>query len=63
MIRPDFEKWGQKAKDIRDLSTDAEHKRSRERFQALYMIDTLILCKIGKYVQNSGVSIENHRKI
>lgn len=27
------------------------------------LIDTLILCKIGKYVQNSGVSIENHRKI
>ena len=25
--------------------------------------DTLILRKIGKYVQNSGVSIENHRKI
>lgn len=40
MIRPDFEKWGQKAKDIRDLSIKAEHKRSRERFQALYMIDT-----------------------
>jgi transposase len=40
MIRPDFEKWSQKAEDIRDLSIEADHKRSRERFQALYMIGT-----------------------
>jgi transposase len=40
MIRPDFEKWNQKAEDIRELSIESEHKRSRERFQALYMIET-----------------------
>ena len=40
MIRPDFEKWGQKAENIRRLSVEAEHPRSRERFQALYMIGT-----------------------
>lgn len=40
MIRPDFEKWNQKAEDIRSLSIEAEHPRSRERFQALYMIGT-----------------------
>ena len=40
MIRPDFEKWGQKAEDIRKLSLEAEHKRSRERFLALYLIGT-----------------------
>ena len=40
MIRPDFEKWGQSAEDIRQLSLEAEHKRSRERFQALYMVGT-----------------------
>ena len=40
MIRPDFEKWNQTAEDIRQLSLEAEHKRSRERFQALYMIGT-----------------------
>jgi hypothetical protein len=38
MVRPDFEKWSQSAEDIRRLSIEAEHPRSRERFQALYMI-------------------------
>jgi transposase len=38
MVRPDFEKWDQKAENIRRLSIEAEHPRSRERFQALYMI-------------------------
>ena len=38
MVRPDFEKWNQSAEDIRQLSIEAEHQRSRERFQALYMI-------------------------
>jgi transposase len=38
MVRPDFEKWNQTAEDIRRLSIEAEHPRSRERFQALYMI-------------------------
>ena len=38
MIRPDFEKWNQRALDMRRLSIEAEHARSRERFQALYII-------------------------
>lgn len=38
MVRPDFEKWGQTVEDIRRLSIEAEHPRSRERFQALYMV-------------------------
>ena len=38
MIRPDFEKWAQSAEDMRRLSIEAEHPRSRERFQALYII-------------------------
>ena len=40
MIRPDFEKWNQSAEEIRQMSLEADHKRSRERFQALYMIGT-----------------------
>ena len=40
MVRPDFEKWNQRVEDIRRLSLEAEHPRSRERFQALYMIGT-----------------------
>ena len=40
MIRPDFEKWNQSAEEMRQLSLKAEHQRSRERYQALYMIGT-----------------------
>lgn len=40
MLCPDFDKWGQTAKDMRQLSIHAAHPRSRERFQALYMIGT-----------------------
>jgi len=40
MIRPDFERWQQSAAEIREKSIIAEHKRTRERFQALYMIGT-----------------------
>jgi len=38
MIRPDLRKWEQNLEDIRRLSIEAEHPRSRERFQALYLI-------------------------
>ncbi len=38
MVRPDLEKWQQSVEDIRRLSLEAEHPRSRERFQALYII-------------------------
>lgn len=40
MIRPDFAKWNQTADDMRRLSIEAGHQRSRERFQALYMMGT-----------------------
>jgi transposase len=40
MLRPDFTKWNQTAEDIRKLSIHADHARSRERFQALYVIGT-----------------------
>jgi transposase len=40
MIRPDFAKWGQTPEEIYRLSLEAEHARSRERFQALYLIGT-----------------------
>ena len=40
MIRPDFAHWDQSAADIHRLSIEADHPRSRERFQALYMIGT-----------------------
>ena len=38
MVRPDFGKWNQTTEGIRRLSIEADHPRSRERFQALYMI-------------------------
>ena len=31
MVRPDMEKWGQTLVDLRSLSVEAEHARSRER--------------------------------
>ncbi|MDX1418280.1 MAG: helix-turn-helix domain-containing protein [Candidatus Promineifilaceae bacterium] len=40
MLRPDIDKWGQTSEDIRQLSIKADHPRSRERFQALYLIAT-----------------------
>ena len=38
MVRPDLAKWGQSLSDLRNLSVEAEHGRSRERFLALFMI-------------------------
>jgi len=38
MIRPDFAKWNQSPADLLHLSIEADHARSRERYQALYMI-------------------------
>lgn len=38
MIKPDFGKWQQSLADMRRLMVEAKHERSRERFQALYMI-------------------------
>lgn len=38
MVRPQIEKWGQTLADLRLLSVEAAHARSRERFQALYHI-------------------------
>lgn len=40
MLRPDFAKWNQDTDTIRRLGMEAEHKRTRERFWALYMIGT-----------------------
>ena len=40
MIQPDFDKWNEDAETMRRLGIEAEHKRSRERFLALYMIGT-----------------------
>ena len=38
MIRPDMARWGQSASDLRCLSIEATHARSRERFLALHII-------------------------
>ncbi len=38
MLRPDVGKWSQSLEDLRRLSIEAEHPRSRERYQALYQI-------------------------
>src|SRR5918997_5155075 len=38
MIRVEMTKWGQTLEDLRRASVSASHRRSRERFQALYLI-------------------------
>lgn len=38
MIRPDVAKWNQTVADLRRLSIESDHPRTRERFLALYMI-------------------------
>lgn len=38
MLKPEIEKWNQTVADLYRLSLEAAHARSRERFQALYMI-------------------------
>ena len=38
MVRVDMARWGQGLDDLRRASLQAAHPRSRERFQALYLI-------------------------
>jgi transposase len=38
MLRVDLARWGQSVEDLRAASISAEHHRTRERFQALYLI-------------------------
>src|SRR4029079_4926191 len=38
MVRVELAKWGQTLEDQRRASLEAPHARSRERFQALYLI-------------------------
>jgi hypothetical protein len=38
MIRVEIAKWGQALEDLRRASVETPHRRSRERFQALYLI-------------------------
>src|SRR3954465_9773791 len=38
MIRVEMAKWGQALEDLRRTSVETPHRRSRERFQALYLI-------------------------
>jgi hypothetical protein len=38
MVRVEMARWGQTLEDLRRVSVAAMHRRSRERFQALYLI-------------------------
>src|SRR5215813_10494497 len=38
MVHVDLAKWGQSLEDLRRASVPTTHRRSRERFQALYLI-------------------------
>lgn len=38
MIRPNVARWNQSVEELRELSLNAPHPRTRERFQALFMV-------------------------
>jgi hypothetical protein len=38
MVRVELDRWGQSLHDLRQAALHAAHPRSRERFQALYLI-------------------------
>src|SRR5262245_44725889 len=38
MLRVELDRWGQSLEDLRTASLRAAHPRTRERFQALYLI-------------------------
>jgi transposase len=38
MVRVEMAKWGQALEDLRRASVHMSHRRSRERYQALYLI-------------------------
>ena len=38
MVRVEMAKWGQTLEDLRRAAVQTAHRRSRERFQALYLI-------------------------
>ena len=38
MLRVDYDRWGQTPEDLRQLATSAAHRRTRERFLALYEV-------------------------
>jgi Helix-turn-helix domain len=38
MVRVELDRWGQRLQDLRHAALHAAHPRTRERFQALYLI-------------------------
>jgi len=56
MVRPDMAKWGQTLSDLRKLSVEAEHARTRERFQALFMISS------GQTTATQWAAVVSHTK-
>lgn len=57
MIMVEFEKWGQSPEDLRGLSVEAEHRRTRERFTTLYKMVSQGLCAT-KAARETGRSDE-----
>ncbi len=53
MVRPDFAKWNQSETEILRLSVEATHPRTRERYQALYMVGSQ-KCNATQWAQAIG---------
>lgn len=56
MVHPDIAKWDQTLSDLRRLSIESEHARTRERFLALFMIGS------GQTVATRWASEVSHTK-
>jgi Winged helix-turn helix len=56
MLHVDYARWGQTPEDLRRLATGADHRRTRERFLALYEITqescaTRVAVRTGRHPQ------------
>jgi transposase len=54
VLRVEYEQWGQRPEDLRELAVTASHARSRERFLALYEMTagrsaTRVAARIGRH--------------
>lgn len=54
MLKVEYARWGQSLEELRHLSVNAEHQRTRERFLALYEM------ALGSYPTKLAQQISRH---
>ena len=66
MLRVDYARWGQTLEDLRQLATSAPHRRTRERFLALYEIAadscaTRVASRTRRHPHGVGAPLQHER--